>query len=69
MSLQYCLYISDAKIDMLLQQIDPGFARKRVSEVGVSPKFISAKRTVEDPGSERDMTVLLGSPLFVALAD
>src|SRR5260370_15687699 len=52
MSLQYYLYISDAKIDMLLQQIDPGFARKRVSEVGVSLKFISAKRTVEDPGSE-----------------
>lgn len=53
MSLRYYLYISDTKVDMLLQQVDPGFARKRSTEVGVSLKFVSAKRTVEASASDR----------------
>lgn len=53
MSLRYYVYISDSKVDMLLQQVDPGFARKRATEVGVSLKFVSAKRKVEAPVSDR----------------
>lgn len=47
MSLRYYLYISDAKVDMLLPQVDPGFGRKRSGEVGVNVSFLSAKRSVE----------------------
>ena len=47
MSLRYYLYISDAKVDMLLPQVDPGFARKRSAEVGVNVPFLSAKRSVD----------------------
>jgi hypothetical protein len=46
-SLRYYVYISDAKVDMLLPQVDPGFARKWATEVGVSLPFVSAKRQVE----------------------
>lgn len=38
MSLRYYLYISDSKINIPLQQVDPGFGRKRTSEVGVGAK-------------------------------
>lgn len=47
MSLRYYVYISDAKVDMLLPQIDPGFARKRSAEVGVRLPLLSAKRSVD----------------------
>lgn len=53
MSLRYYVYISDAKVDMLLPQVDAGFGRKRATEVGVSLKFLSAKRSVEAPASDR----------------
>ncbi|TDD74228.1 hypothetical protein E1293_29870 [Actinomadura darangshiensis] len=69
MSLRYYLYISDAKIDMLLPRVDPGFGRKRTSEVGMSVTLL-AKRLLHGPspypeldGSD-GMTVLVGSPLF-----
>jgi hypothetical protein len=52
-SLRYYVYVSDSKVDMLLQQVDPGFAGKRTTEVGVSLKFVSAKRSVEAPVSDR----------------
>jgi hypothetical protein len=52
-SLRYYLYISDAKVDMLLQQIDPGFARRRSAEVGVNLTVVSAKRTVESIAPDR----------------
>lgn len=53
MALRYYVYISDSKVDMLLEQVDPAFARKRSSEVGMSLKVVSAKRKVETPASER----------------
>lgn len=53
MSLRYYLYVSDAKVDMLLPQVDPGLARKRAGEVGVNLPFLTAKRQVESPAPER----------------
>ncbi|GAA4590542.1 hypothetical protein BJY16_009268 [Actinoplanes octamycinicus] len=53
MSLRFYLYISDAKVDMLLPQVDPGFGGKRESEVGISLKIFSAKHKVETPQSQR----------------
>jgi hypothetical protein len=45
--LQYYVYISDAKIDMLLPQI-PGPRRRRITrEIGVNWKILSAKQTAE----------------------
>ncbi|NKZ05447.1 DUF7019 family protein [Actinomadura latina] len=67
MSLRYHLSISDAKINMLLRQADPGFGRKRTSEVGMSVKLLSGKRTVEAPRTDQ-VERLVGSPLFGALA-
>ncbi|MFI6097020.1 DUF7019 family protein [Lentzea sp. NPDC051213] len=52
-ALRYYVYISDAKVGMMLEQVDPAFARKRSSEVGLSLKVVSAKRKVETPASER----------------
>jgi len=52
MSARYYLYVSDSKVDMLLQQVDPGFARKRSTEVGVNLTFVSAKRRVEVEASD-----------------
>lgn len=53
MSARYYLYVSDSKVDMLLQQVDPGFARKRTTEVGVNLTFVSAKRAVEAGAADR----------------
>lgn len=47
MSFRYFVYISDAKVDMLLQQIDPGATRKRTAEVSVDLKVLKGKRGVE----------------------
>ncbi|GAA3436917.1 DUF7019 family protein [Kutzneria kofuensis] len=47
MSLRYYVYISDSKVDMLLPQVDPGFAGKRSTEVGVNLKVVTGKRKVE----------------------
>ena len=47
MSFQYFVYVSDSKVDMLLQQIDPGATRKRTSEVGVDLKVLKGKRGAE----------------------
>jgi hypothetical protein len=44
---RYYLYISDAKVDMLLGQIDPGFGRRSTTEAGLNVKLFSAKRSVE----------------------
>jgi hypothetical protein len=46
-SLRYYYYISDAKVDMLLPQVDPGFAAKRTTEFGVSLNPLSGKRKRE----------------------
>jgi hypothetical protein len=47
LSFRYYLYASDTKVDMLLQQIDPAFTRKRTSEVSVGLKVVGAKRGTE----------------------
>ncbi|MFF3316170.1 DUF7019 family protein [Streptomyces sp. NPDC003035] len=53
MSVRYYLYISDAKVDMLLSQIDASWGRKRVTEFGLDLKVASAKRSVEAAGTDR----------------
>ncbi|MFE6281095.1 DUF7019 family protein [Streptomyces sp. NPDC057877] len=53
MALRYYVYISDAKVDMLLPQVDAGFARRRATEVVVSLKFVSARRSVETDAADR----------------
>ncbi|WP_329558554.1 SAVMC3_10250 family protein [Streptomyces uncialis] len=53
MSFRYYLYISDAKVDMLLSQTDPGWARKRTSEVGLDLKVVTARRSVESASADR----------------
>ncbi|MCE7003763.1 hypothetical protein LWC34_13135 [Kibdelosporangium philippinense] len=52
MSFRYYLYISDAKIDMLLAQIDPAATNKRTSEISVGVSAAKAKRTVETTGDQ-----------------
>lgn len=47
MSFRYYLYISDAKIDMLLAQIDPSARYKRTSEVALGVGALKAKGAVE----------------------
>jgi len=42
-SLRYYYYISDAKVDMLLPQVDPGFGAKRTTEFGVGLNPFSGK--------------------------
>jgi hypothetical protein len=46
-SFRYYLYISDNKVDMLLPQIDPGFAVGRRSEISVNLRVLGAKRMTE----------------------
>lgn len=53
MSLRYYVYISDAKVDMLLPQVDAGFSRRRTTEVGFGLKFVNARRSVEAVASDR----------------
>ncbi|MBM2614891.1 hypothetical protein JIG36_04880 [Actinoplanes sp. LDG1-06] len=54
MSFRYFVYISDAKVEMLLQQIDPQALRKRNTEFGVELKVLTAKRGGEAiAGAER----------------
>ncbi|MDT0467787.1 DUF7019 family protein [Streptomyces gibsoniae] len=53
MSFRYYLYISDSKVNMLLSQIDPGFAARRTTELGVNLQMVAAKRTVEPPAADR----------------
>jgi Family of unknown function (DUF7019) len=52
-SFRYYLYVSDAKVDMLVGQIDPRLTRRRTAEVGLNLKVFGAKRTVESAGAER----------------
>lgn len=47
LALRYYVYISDSKVDMLLPQVDPKFAGKRSTEVGVNLKLVTGKRKVE----------------------
>lgn len=49
MTERYYLYISDAKVDMLLGQIDPAFLRPRTIETGLSLKLFSARQSTEAP--------------------
>ena len=50
MSLRYYVYLSNAKVDMLLAQVDPGFARRRTTEVSVNLPGVGARRGVDaDP--------------------
>jgi hypothetical protein len=46
-SFKYYLYVSDAKIDMLLSQINPEASHKRGTELGVDLKVLKAKRVSE----------------------
>jgi hypothetical protein len=50
---RYYEYISDAKVDMLLAQVDPGFAGKRVGEMSFNLKVVGGKRSVERSGPDR----------------
>ncbi|MEV6242452.1 SAVMC3_10250 family protein [Lentzea sp. NPDC051838] len=52
MSFRYYFYISDAKVDMLLAQIDPAARNKRTSEMSLGVSVAKAKRTVEDTGEQ-----------------
>jgi hypothetical protein len=53
-SFRYYVYISDSKIDMLCQQIDPGLGRKRTSEVKLNVVGLGGQRRTEIPaGGER----------------
>ncbi|KIF67035.1 hypothetical protein HY68_35270 [Streptomyces sp. AcH 505] len=47
MTVRYYLYISDAKVDMLLGQIDPDFERRSTTEAGLSLKLFNVRRSVE----------------------
>lgn len=49
MASRYYVYISDAKVDMMLSQIDPGFGRRITTEAGAGLKLFSARRTVQAP--------------------
>ncbi|MGH3343928.1 MAG: DUF7019 family protein [Carbonactinosporaceae bacterium] len=53
MSFRYYLYVSDAKVDMLLSQIDPAWSRKRVTELSVGLSVAGAKHTSETTGTDR----------------
>ncbi|MGX1130866.1 hypothetical protein RKD49_003056 [Streptomyces glaucescens] len=53
MSVRYYLYISDAKVDMLLSQVDPAYDRKRVTEFSVGVTMAGAKRSVESAAPDR----------------
>ncbi|MBM0278986.1 DUF7019 family protein [Micromonospora tarensis] len=53
MSFRYYLYISDAKVDMLLSQIDPGHRRGRSAEFSLNLPFVGAKHTVESPAADQ----------------
>ncbi|MCO5971887.1 DUF7019 family protein [Actinoallomurus soli] len=53
MAFRYYLYVSDAKVSMLLSQIDPGWSRKRVTEMNIGLKMAGARRTVETTGTDR----------------
>jgi hypothetical protein len=46
-AMKYYIYISDAKVDMLLEQLDETKTKKIVTELGFNWKLFSAKRTVE----------------------
>jgi hypothetical protein len=52
-TVRYYLYISDAKVDMLLSQIDPDFGRRSTTEAGLSMKLFSVRRSVEAPAPAR----------------
>jgi hypothetical protein len=52
-SFRYYLYVSDAKVDMLLSQIDPAVSRRHRTEIGVDLKLLTAKRVGEPAGSDR----------------
>jgi hypothetical protein len=47
MSFRYYIYVSDVKVDMLLSQLDPSFARRRTSEWSVNFRIFGTKRTSE----------------------
>jgi len=51
-SVRYYLYISDAKVDMMLPQIDPAWSHKRVTEFSLGVKAAGAKRSVERAGTD-----------------
>ncbi|MFG2606386.1 DUF7019 family protein [Streptomyces sp. NPDC048514] len=53
MSFRYYLYVSDVKVDMLLSQIDPKWARKRVTELSLGLKMAGARHSVESAGPDR----------------
>jgi hypothetical protein len=47
MSFRYYIYVSDAKVDMLLPQLNPSFRRKRTVEWNLNLKMFGAKRGTE----------------------
>ncbi|MFD6138681.1 DUF7019 family protein [Promicromonospora sp. NPDC060271] len=54
MSTSYYLYISDSKVDMLLQQIDPGSTRSHQTELSIGLKMFGGRQTsVAAQGSDQ----------------
>jgi hypothetical protein len=56
-SFKYYLYVSSAKVDMLLPQIDSGSGRQKRSEIGFDLKMLTAKR-VSEPGADERLARL-----------
>jgi hypothetical protein len=50
--MKYYIYISDAKVDMLLPQIPHEVKKKVATEFGFDLKILTAKRTVERKGED-----------------
>jgi hypothetical protein len=54
MSFKYYIYVSDAKVEMMISQIDPSFQRKRTAEWTLNFKIFGAKKGTEaTPGDNR----------------
>lgn len=53
MSFRYYVYVSNAKVDMLLSQIDSGFNHQRESEISMNVKVAAGKRKVVRQAPDR----------------
>jgi hypothetical protein len=57
-AMKYYLYISDAKVDMLLPQISPETKRKVATELGIDLKIFKASRKSEEDSDENRISRL-----------
>jgi hypothetical protein len=63
--MKYYIYISDAKVDMLLPQIPHEIKKKVATEYGVDLKFLIAKRKVESEAEDNRITRLEAVLAFI----